>query len=67
MIANSPNLSGRKRVLTPEETKKVIRLYSIDLLTPTVIAKRFGVSQSAVRDVLLRENVRKPCRKLYTL
>lgn len=49
---------GRKHVLTPEEMKKVIRLYSVELMTQTAIAKRFQVSQSVVRDVLTRENVK---------
>lgn len=32
---------GRKHVLTPEEMKKVIRLYSVELMTQTAIIDGF--------------------------
>jgi DNA-binding transcriptional regulator LsrR (DeoR family) len=55
---------SRKSVLTPEEMKKIIRLYSRELMTQAMLARRFGVSQSTVRDVLLRANIEKPSRRL---
>jgi predicted DNA-binding protein (UPF0251 family) len=64
MIDNSPNLRGRKRSLTPDEERKVIRLYSVELMTQAMIAKRFQVNQKTVKNILLRENVKKPNRAM---
>jgi|HubBroStandDraft_4_1064222.scaffolds.fasta_scaffold251514_3 predicted DNA-binding protein (UPF0251 family) len=64
MIDNSPNLRGRKRSLTPDEERKVVRLYSVELMTQAMIAKRFQVNQKTVKNILLRENVKKPNRAM---
>ena len=60
-------LGGRKRSLTPDEERKVVRLYSVELMTQAMIAKRFQVNQKTVKNILLRENVKKPNRAMTVL
>jgi transposase-like protein len=50
--------------VSPEERKKIVRFYVHELLPQALIARRFDLTELAVRRILREENVHRPSREL---